>query len=849
MIEIKNITKDYIAGDMTVRALKGVSINFRNSEFVSILGPSGCGKTTLLNIIGGLDQYTSGDIIIDGVSTKDYKDKEWDTYRNHYIGFVFQNYNLIAHLSILENVELALSIAGISKAEKRKRAIEALGRVGLKDQVKKRPNQLSGGQMQRVAIARAIVNNPKIILADEPTGALDSETSVQVMDILKEISKTHLVVMVTHNASLAEKYSDRIINILDGEVTSDTKPYKPSKQQSIDAEVNKKHSAMGLITAFMLSLKNLISKKWKTFLVSFAGSIGIIGIALVLAVSNGLNAYVANMQSNALSGYPITVGTVAIDYDSVTNYFSERDKNENASDSDDSVNAYSIGDVLFQFGNFNFLNAEFLDYMQDYVDNDVNGKKSINAYMVSYDLNLQVLTDIGGLIMNVNTKTQTSSMSGTSSGGSFFEEIGDREFIEENYNVYGDYPTDKSQVALVLPQNNTIAIEVLNSLGLAIGVSPTGEQKVVSINYQDLLNKEYRFFTNNEYYDEETGEDGLVFTPKTFASILDQARVSSKRDEMQALYQSIEDNTLEISCVLRAKDDTVSEVLSQGIMYTHDFANYLRQTNKESNIATETLKLGLEDNFYIPFNLEISELSYFMDAGQEQSFFKYDNAKQIINTVKEKYNVNLSKDDAIQMALQMVGASNIPSSVSFYASSFDAKKNVISHIDTWNNTEHTANNKIVYSDAAGFLTETLGSLIDIISYVLIAFAAISLVVSSIMIGIITYTSVIERTKEIGVLRSIGARKKDIARVFNSETFIIGLTAGLIGVIVSFLLTFPISAIIKGVAGGAITTQMAILTLPNAVILVLISVVLTLIAGLIPARIASKKDPVKALRTE
>ncbi len=859
MIEIKDVKKDYPAGDMVVQALKGVSINFRNNEFVSILGPSGCGKTTLLNIVGGLDQYTSGDIVIDGVSTKDYKDKDWDTYRNHYIGFVFQSYNLISHLSILENVELALSIAGISKKEKRAKSIDALERVGLGDQIKKRPNQLSGGQMQRVAIARAIVNSPKIILADEPTGALDSETSVQVMDILKEISKTCLVVMVTHNGELAEQYSDRIIKILDGELIHDSDPYEPDENERkkiIRREVKKeekrgkwihRQSAMTVSTAFSLSFKNLISKKWKTILVSFAGSIGIIGIALVLAVSNGLNTYISGMQSDTLSGYPVTIGTVAVDFNSISNF---SNKNESDADKNTQLETYDMQKIIEQFGSFNYLNADFVKYIDDYYKVDLSkSHRELTAIKYSYKTTMQVLTEAKGLdndsssmgVVHLTQSTQTSALSG-SSDGFIYQGIDNKDYILQNYDVLGGekayYPTNKNEVAIVVDKSNSVAVQSLMQYGIIL------DTDTKYVDFDKIIGKEYKVLANNTYYDSSNN-----YQPIQLNSLSDYpSNLKVLPSKMQEYYDNC-DITLKVTCVLRAKENAVSEVLSDGIMYLPELTDYLINDAKQSDIYNATKLLGVNDTLYVPFVVEISELSSLM-GGASSNFFRYNTLQEMIDEVNsEPFNLNISSEDAMELALQMIGASIVPSSISIYTNSFDAKQNVINYIGEWNKKDLAVKNKISYSDATAFLTETLGNLIDIISYVLIAFAGISLVVSSIMIGIITYTSVIERTKEIGVLRSIGARKKDISRVFNSETFIIGFVAGTIGVVVSWILTFPISAIIKKVAGGAITTSMAILTLPNALILIAISTILTLISGLIPSRIASKKDPVKALRTE
>ena len=854
MIEIKNVVKDYVAGDMVVKALKGININFRNNEFVSILGPSGCGKTTLLNIIGGLDQY------IDNVSTKDYNDRDWDTYRNHYIGFVFQSYNLIAHLSILENVELALSIAGMSRKEKKAKAIEALEKVGLKDQIKKKPNQLSGGQMQRVAIARAIVNNPKIILADEPTGALDSETSVQVMDILKEISKTCLVVMVTHNGDLAERYSDRIIKILDGELTDDSKPYSPSKKEKnktenkpeLDLEELKpkkeKKSAMRFSTAFALSFKNLISKKWKTILVSFAGSIGIIGIALVLAVSNGLNRYISNMQSDTLSGYPVTIGTIALDFNKMTQ-LGLTNENGQEVDKNTSLEVYDQSKMYENMGNFNFLNKEFVDYIKDYFNNDQEKdeqSRELTDLKLTYNTTMPVITKMAdGDVESVNSASTISIMSGSGSSGQFVEALNNKQYILANYDILGGesayYPTNKNEVALVVSNNNKEAVQTLVAYGYDLDTDAT------SINFSALLGKEYKIISAEKYYPYDSINDKfntLDLNTRDFRG----NKIETQITKLKEYYEYSDNEKLKVTCVLRVKEDAVSQVLSSGIMYLPELTDYLIEEAKDTTIYQKTLELGLNDKLYVPYTPAIAEMS--LISSGSSSMFTKTTLQEIIDGISvEPYKLNLTKEDAVELALQMIGASSIPSSISVYTKSFDAKTNLINYIGEWNNQQHTANNKITYSDATEFLTKTLGSLVDIVSYVLIAFAGISLVVSSIMIGIITYTSVIERTKEIGVLRSIGARKKDISRVFNSETLIIGFVAGTIGVVVSWALTFPISAIIKAVAGGAIATSMAVLTLSNAITLIAISTVLTMISGLIPSRIAAKKDPVKALRTE
>ena len=834
MIQIKDITKTYQAGDTKVEALKGVSINFRENEFVSILGQSGCGKTTLLNVIGGLDKYDSGDIIINGKSTKQFKDKDWDAYRNHHIGFVFQSYNLIPHLNVLENVEMSLTIGGVSKKQKREMATNALIKVGLKEQLKKKPNQLSGGQMQRVAIARAIVNNPKIILADEPTGALDSETSVQIMDLLKEIAGDHLIIMVTHNKEIADKYSTRIINLLDGEVVGDTNPYQnpqiEEKEENEQKEIknnkktSKNKSAMGFFTAFMLSLKNLISKKGRTFMTSFAGSIGIIGIALVLAVSNGFSGYISDLQSNALSGYPIAISTITVNMDAITQGSMQDKEKMQEFPTEQKVYSYSMATSLAKYSQYNFLSPQFLQYMKDFEQKDLQKSEServLNDIEYSYASAIPVFTqNPNGEIIKVDTELSNSVLGGDQNGY-FAEGLKNDEFVKSKYDILaGEYPTDKTQLALVVDSYNRISSTILTSLGI-LDISKT------EFSFQEVIGKEYKVFLNDAYYDNE-------FKPITDASTI------------QTLYNSDSDNviTCKISCILRINKEAPTTLYSTGIRYSNQLTGYVNSANRQSQIVQA--QLNEREKFIVPFSFGVSEL------GTTFTFNYIDHTNPLLSLkkfAKSNYNVDLTVEELQEYGLQMLSASTIPVSIKMYPRNFNAKDKLIKYIEAWNNTEQGKTNKIMYSDQTAFLTSTLGELVNIISYVLIAFAAISLVVSSIMISIITYVSVIERTKEIGVLRSIGARKKDISRVFNAETLIIGLLSGSIGVFVTFILTFPISAIIKAVAGDAITTNIAILAPQSAFILIAVSVILTVIAGFIPAKMASKKDPVKALRTE
>ncbi len=843
ILELKDIKKDYKLADNVVPALKGVSMAFRHNEFVSILGPSGCGKTTMLNIIGGLDQYTSGDLIIKGQSTKKFKGGDWDTYRNHSIGFVFQGYNLIPHLSVLGNVELALTLAGISSKERKQRAMAVLERVGLKNECKKRPNQLSGGQMQRVAIARALVNNPEILLADEPTGALDSKTSVQIMELIKEISKERLVIMVTHNTELAEKYSSRIIKLLDGKVIDDSNPPSenddaleriietlPQNAQNLQKNdkkaFKKKKSSMSVFTAFMLSLKNLITKKGRTILTSVAGSIGIIGVALVLAISNGFTNYINKMQTDTLGGYPIAVSTVAIDYSSLSSFMGESNK-VGTSEEEGSFGVYNPSTIIAKMGNYNFISDKFVKYINDYIeeDNKKGDRKSLSSVQFTYATNLKVLTEGSEGVVFVDTKPTTSSIYGTSSS-LFYEGLSDKDFVLSNYDIVeGKYPENKNEVLLVLNSTGALSTDMLTKLGIAVSVNSEGEYE--RILYSDVIGKTYKVISNDTYYTPVYDSEGNVTEFSTLA----------KADYQTAFDGASE--TLSICGVMKPREDIVVEVFDAGIMYLPELATSYQQDCKNSLIVQKSID---DVKFYVPFTVDISELKGFGLGIQN-----FNTPAEIVGFVKSSFDIDMTAEEATNLGLQMVGASTIPTGIYLYPKNFDGKAEVLKLIDDWNASENGAHNKIVYTDATEVLTGTLGELINIISYVLIAFAAISLLVSSIMIGIITYVSVVERTKEIGVLRSIGARKRDIARVFNAETFIIGLFAGLIGVVLTYILCFPVNAIIAKVSGGL--KNIAVLKFDHALILIAVSFVLTLISGLIPARIASKKDPVVALRSE
>lgn len=873
MLEIKNIKKVYKLKDTKVEALKGVTMRFRKSEFVSILGPSGCGKTTLLNVVGGLDRYDSGDLIIDGVSTKNYKDKHWDNYRNHRIGFVFQSYNLIPHQTVLENVELALTLSGTKRSERKKRAIEVLTLVGLKDKLKSKPSQLSGGQMQRVAIARALVNNPEIILADEPTGALDSKTSVQIMELLKEVSKDRLVIMVTHNPELANEYSSRIIKLLDGELVEDSKPYseeeckqdtekrKQEQQKSIEEQQKvlqnkklkqkKEKTSMSFFTALFLSFKNLLSKKGRTILVSLAGSIGIIGIALILAVSSGMMGYINNMQSQSLSSYPVSVLYMSVDTNQVMGAMMGGLNGEGGKTNNDNISVYDPLSQIEKMGNYNYIAPDFLNYVEDYYSNK-NKKEYINDYQITYanDLRLIMKNDkfksvIGTEYVPVNSSQTASAISG-SINSNFFEEL-DKDYVLSMYNMLGEgayYPEAENEVALVLNGNQT-----QNYTLFGLGLLPDLQTTKLNIK-EDVLGKSYRLLLNNAYYDEQLHQPIVNFNDMFKGGLIDvNATTLNYFACASNLYNNANTKDLKITCVLQLKEDSAGSIFSDGIMYTRKLSKVYREDCKNSNIVkyindlyftqdehgNKTFKNEmLNEPFDIKYSLDIAEIG--------ADLFSFSSIAEM-KAKLEEFKTHLCYEDIVEIYLQMFGASDIPLSVSFYVKSFEGRDDLVAMINSYNKT---TDNKLIYSDTSQFLTNMLKNMVNIISYVLIAFAAISLIVSSIMISIITYTSVIERTKEIGVLRSVGASKKDVFWVFTAETVIIGLVAGVIGIGVAGLLSLLVSSILYVITGVG---GLAILQPLSSIILILISVFLTFIAGLIPARIATKKDPVLALRSE
>ena len=862
MLRLEKITKEYITGDSKVEALKGITLEFRKSEFVSILGQSGCGKTTLLNIIGGLDKYTTGDLIINGKSTKEFKDKDWDAYRNHSVGFVFQSYNLIPHQTILSNVELALTLSGVSKKERRNRAIDALKQVGLGEQINKRPNQLSGGQMQRVAIARALVNDPEIILADEPTGALDTGTSVQIMEILKEISKDRLIIMVTHNPDLAEKYSSRIIKILDGKITDDSNPYSKEEEKNEDrtSKANSKVS-MSFFTALSLSLNNLMTKKGRTILTSFAGSIGIIGIALILSLSNGMQAYINRVEEDTLSSYPITIQEETIDISSMmTSLMGENNQNENIEEN----KVYSkniINDMLSTVSTK--INNNNLEEFKKYLD-DENSKinEYINAIQYSYNLDLNIYKEEKDKIVKVNPsqvfskigmgemiEARDNSMMGSMAlvqSEVWTELLDNEELLKSQYDVLaGKLPEKYNEVVLVADQNNRISDYTLYSLGLLDqdeleekyekieDGEEVEESEEKEYSYDEILNTSFKLLLNADYYKKEND----VWMDK-----------SEDEDYIKEKLKDAEE--IKIVGIVKQNEESAATEVSSVIGYTKELKEYVIEKTNEADIVKEQKK-NKDINVFTgtKFPKEDSKEFDFSSLSNEQKMYMASLSQEELAKLMSQYTENASA--TYEGNLEKLGVVDIdnPSSINIYPKDFDSKEKITNCIEEYNQKQREngkEENVITYTDIVGTMMNSVSTIIDAISYILIAFVAISLIVSSIMIGIITYISVLERTKEIGILRSIGASKKDISRVFNAETFIIGLCAGILGIGVTLLLNIPINMIIKSIAD---ISGIAKLPTIGAIILVVISMLLTIIAGLIPAKMASKKDPVEALRTE
>ena len=860
MLRCENIIKDYPTSEEVVHALKGVSLSFRNNEFVSILGQSGCGKTTFLNMIGGLDHYTSGDLIINGKSTRNYKDKDWDTYRNHKIGFVFQSYNLITHQSVLSNVELALTLSGVGKEERKKRAIEALTKVGLKDQIYKKPTQLSGGQMQRVAIARAIVNNPDIILADEPTGALDSSTSIQIMEILKEISKDKLVIMVTHNPELAQKYSSRIIRLSDGEVISDSNPYNEFEELN-NSQIDKKTS-MSFKTALSLSLNNLMTKKARTILVSFAGSIGIIGIALILSLSNGVQSYIDSVESDTMTAYPIQIQSTTMDMTSMMEAMAGKEETSNEQREDNQIYTRSfVNDVLESIASSKQNNLEEL---KKYIESE-QGKElreNTRAIEYSYGLNLNVYnedTDSGliqvspnGLIdklgMSDMVDLRSQFMAGTSDANEVWLQLPDSNTLKESEFelLEGSWPQNYNEVVIGVDSDNNITDYALYSLGLL-------NQDEVVDSYNKILqgdSNEIETTENKKSYSYEelmNSKFKLVFNCDLFEKVngiwIDQ---SDNEDYIKNVVKNAQE--VKVVGIIRQKDNTMSSGMLGGIYYSSKMSDYVIEQCENSQIVKEQ-KENKDINIFTGNRFKSNEKLDFSSLTPQQQMQFASMSQEEMMAYMQTYNDNMNA--SYESNLKKMGVVNLdsPSQISLYAKDFDSKEALADCIEDYNDLQEekgNSNNVISYSDMVGMMISSVSSVVNMISYVLIGFVSISLVVSSIMIGIITYISVLERTKEIGILRSIGASKKDVSRVFNAETFIIGLTSGCMGILITILLNIPISTIVASKTG---VEHIAKLPWQGAIILILISLVLTLIAGLIPSKYASKKDPVEALRTE
>ncbi|EEG31800.1 ABC transporter, ATP-binding protein [[Clostridium] methylpentosum DSM 5476] len=925
MLQLKNIVKTYVTGDMKQDALKGVSISFRENEFVSILGQSGSGKTTMLNIIGGLDRYTSGDLVINGVSTKEYKDADWDFYRNNSIGFVFQSYNLIPHQSVLANVEMALTLAGVSKKERKQRAVSVLKKVGLGDHIHKKPNQMSGGQMQRVAIARALVNNPDILLADEPTGALDSETSIQIMELLKEIAKDKLVIMVTHNPELAEKYSTRIVKLLDGRIVNDTNPYSEKEEQV--QKIKHKKISMSFFTALSLSFNNLRTKKGRTLLTSFAGSIGIIGIALILALSTGMNAYIADVQKDTMASYPITISDETIDVSSVMGMRGEvigemRGENKTETENRTGVFAdYKEIETSEKISSSIVENnlTEFKKYL-DNPDSEIQQYLGENGIVYTYDVNFSVYShDADGKLIDSDSEVGDTASpmagsngkveimnklngsaalgGGSSSGAANFSELmagldgkTASQVITDSYDVlYGTWPEEYNEIILVLNENNGISAGTLYQLGLiteeqyeaAVEKIENGEDAdEISFAYEDICGHTFYLVPACDHYIEN--ENG------TFTHIDDITL-----NEEDLLANAVE---LKITGIIRPKEDAQNASISTAVAYTSKLTDYVithtdesavikaQEADREINVLTgmefestddeakandakeylSSLGISEKASFYKLMMYYASSHSETNNAGTSQNGMAAGNGamdettmaaaldrwlagepdQEILLKVYDEYIAGSTYQDNLKAFGKV--SFDAPASISIYTDSFESKDAIAACIEKYNETA-TEETRITYTDYVAMLTSSITTIINGISYVLVAFVAISLIVSCIMIGIITHISVMERTKEIGILRALGASKRNISQVFNAETFIIGCCAGLLGIGVSLLALIPINSIIEKLSGLA--ELEAQLPITSSIVLITISILITIIGGLLPAKKAAKKDPVIALRTE
>ena len=972
MLEIKNITKDYVTGDETVHALRDVSISFRESELVSILGHSGCGKTTLLNIIGGLDRYTSGDLIINGKSTTKFKASDWDTYRNHSIGFIFQSYNLIPHQTVLSNVELALTLSGVSKTERRRRAKEALEKVGLGDQLKKRPNQMSGGQMQRVAIARALVNDPDILLADEPTGALDTETSFQIMELIKEIAKDRLVIMVTHNPELAELYSTRIVRLVDGKITADSDPFDGNAEKVKKSDVNKgKKTSMSFGTALSLSKNNLMTKKGRTFLTSFAGSIGIIGIALILSLSNGVQEYIDGVEQSTLSSYPIQIQQETVDYTSLMSSMmgitedTQATRDPNLIYTND-ISTEMMKTMLSEIQTNNL--SEFKAYIETNPDNildhvnEITYSYSPSLYIYGTNLNDEIFRVNPSTVMNAmmgeemagNISQMTSSysglMGGTTSTYDVWTELLSYDTISAEYELLtGKLPESYNEVVLIVNERNEISDITLYSLGLRDQSELTGmmdsvmagesfdiETGDLTFTYDQLMSLSFRLFTAPDFYqrndngtwtDMRDNEEFMAKQMETLPeikvvgivrpcgdSLISSANQSGGIGYTHALTEYMIDSINNSEIVKQQRDnptidvftgvefpvedenetalDKMTEYISalteeEAAMMLTQMGSYMGMTEAPAASDTAAPEADAASMQAVPEDImamltpdeqaalmamtpeeqqtflmnKMAELGMMTATGgeaaaPEMTMSSKDILLQAIAETPEQQLEMMLKyipqtEATYDSNLDALGVASLdePSSISIYAKDFESKEFITDFIQKYNDTK-TAENKqedvIHYTDYVGLMISSVSDIIDAISYILIAFVAISLIVSSIMIGIITYISVLERTKEIGILRSIGASKRDISRVFTAETLIVGFAAGAIGILVTVILIFPINAIIEAITNIA---GMAVLPWAAAVILVVISMLLTLVAGMFPSKVAANKDPVEALRSE
>ncbi len=843
MLELKNISKSYTTGNFTQQALKNINLKFRKNEFVAILGPSGSGKTTLLNIIGGLDRYDDGDLIINGKSTKKFKSRDWDSYRNNCIGFVFQNYNLITHISILENIEMGMTLSGKSAKKRKKKALEVLEKVGLKDHAHKKPNQLSGGQMQRVAIARALANDPDIILADEPTGALDSKTSVQIMDLIKEIAKDKLVIMVTHNSELADNYANRIVKFKDGELISDSNPIKKNEKEEHLYQIKK--TSMNFITALKLSFNNIITKKGRTLITAFASSIGIIGIALILSLSNGFDIQIDKFETETLSSLPIIISkeSVNITEDTIVSMQDDSKKEESYPKEEYIYTRDSIINTLVHENEFTY---EYLDYIENIDEDKVAG--------ISY-------TRITALnVLGIVDGKKTVIPTGLSSGQSYFFALPKKlnqnidGVVEKNYDLLkGRLPLEKDELVLLVDSKNRIDKNLVSYLGL--------DQNIEKISFDDIIGKEFKLILNNDFYKSL----GKYYTLNI---------------DFESMYSNSNAVTLKIVGIMRGKENNKLLQNGSGIGYTENLVNYVIESNSNSNIVKlqkevnynvltgELLDLETEDgletkenllaylgastvpyaiNIY-PKDFESKEFitDYLDDYNDKQIKLVEDIVKKYLNILTDKVD---SSSDLLLKEVDSSLADRVPDEVNL--SYEDGMISGIIKIGNCeflieDNTISSSSGGVIYNDLAATMVSLSGSIMDAITIVLISFSAISLIVSSIMIGIITYISVLERTKEIGILRALGARKKDISRVFNAETFIIGITSGIIGIVIARLLIIPTNIVLYDLTE---LENVARLNPVHALILIIVSVTLTVIGGLIPANIASKKDPVEALRTE